>query len=139
LGLVSEELISQNQTDFIKGRYILESVVSAHEIIHDVAHNSQSGFIFKIDYEKSYDRVNREFMLKMLESRGFSPRWIRILKSLLDNGSVGVRINDENSDFFSTGKGVRQGYPISTVLFNFVADVFTRMLLRSQSMVTLLA
>jgi hypothetical protein len=39
LGFVSEELISPNQTAFIKGRYILESVVAAHEIIHDVAHN----------------------------------------------------------------------------------------------------
>jgi hypothetical protein len=46
LGLVSEELISQNQTAFVKGRYILESVVSAHEIIHDVAYSSQSGLIF---------------------------------------------------------------------------------------------
>jgi hypothetical protein len=104
LGLVSEELISQNQTTFIKGRYILESVVSAHEIIHDVAHSSQSSFIFKLDYEKAYDEVNREFMFKMLESRGFSPIWIRILKSLLDNGSVVVRTNDENSDFFLTEK-----------------------------------
>jgi hypothetical protein len=131
LGLVNEELISQNQTAFIKGRYILESVVSAHEIIHDVAHSFQSGFIFKLDYEKAYDKVNREFMFKMLESTRFSPRWIKILKSLLDNGSVGVRINDENSDFFLTGKGVRQEDHISPVLFNFVADVFTRMLLKS--------
>jgi hypothetical protein len=122
LGLVSEELISQNHAAFIKRRY---------KIIHDVAHNSQSGFIFKLDYEKAYDKVNREFMFKMLESRGFSPRWIKILKSLLDNWSVRVRINDENSDFFLTRKGVRQRDPISPILFNFVADVSTRMLLKA--------
>jgi hypothetical protein len=33
LGFVSEELIAPNQTAFIKGRYILESVVAAHEIM----------------------------------------------------------------------------------------------------------
>jgi hypothetical protein len=44
---------------------------------------------------------------------------------------VGVRINDENSEFFLTGKGVRQGYPISPILFNFMADVFTRMILKA--------
>jgi hypothetical protein len=131
LGFVSEDLISQNQTAFIKGIYILESVVVAHEIIHDVAHSSQSSFIFKLDYEKAYDKVNREFMFEMLERKGFSSRWLKILRSLLNKGSVGVRINDENSDFFLTGKGVRQGDPISPILFNFMADVFTRMLLKA--------
>jgi hypothetical protein len=131
LGLVSEDLISQNKTTYIKGRYILECVVSAHEIIHDVAHSSHSGFIFKLYYEKAYDKVNREFMFEMLESRGFSPRWLRILRSLLNKGSLGVRINDENTDFFLTGKRVRQEDPISPILFNFMADVFTRMLLKA--------
>jgi hypothetical protein len=126
-------LFAPNQTAFIKGRYILESVVAAQEIIHDVAHSSQSGFIFKLDYEKAYDKVNREFMFEMLESRGFSPRWLKTLKSLLNKGYVGVRINDVNSEFFLTGKGVRQGDPISPILFNFMADVFTRMLIKAAS------
>jgi hypothetical protein len=39
----------------------------------------------------------------MMPDRGFSPRWIYIIKTLLDNGSVGVILNDENSDFFSLG------------------------------------
>jgi hypothetical protein len=51
-------------------------------------------------------------------------------KTLLDNGSVGVRLNDENSDFFLTSRGVRQGDPISPILFNLVADVFTKMLIK---------
>jgi SAM-dependent MidA family methyltransferase len=65
-------LISPNQTAFIKSRYILESVVSAHEIFHAVAHGGQSGFVLKLDYEKAYDMVNRDFLIKMLTSRGFS-------------------------------------------------------------------
>jgi hypothetical protein len=39
---ISDALISQNQTAFLKGRYILESVVAAHEIIYDVADTSQT-------------------------------------------------------------------------------------------------
>jgi hypothetical protein len=71
---ISESLISQNQTTFLKGRYILESVVAAHEIIHDVAYSDQSGFVFKLDYEKSYERVDRNFLIKMMQSRGFSSK-----------------------------------------------------------------
>ena len=106
LGVVCEKLISPHQSAFLKGRYILESVVSAHEIIHEVAHNSQPGFIFKLDYDKAYDMVNREFMLKMLAARGFSPKCLYLFNSLLDRGSLGVIINDVNSGFFLTGHGV---------------------------------
>jgi hypothetical protein len=60
--VVSENLISPNQTTFIKGRYILESVVCAHEIIHNDAHNRYSGFIFELGYEKAYDMVDRDFL-----------------------------------------------------------------------------
>ena len=51
---ISERLISPNQTVFIKGRYILESVVAAHEIIHEVARKKESGVFLKLDYEKAY-------------------------------------------------------------------------------------
>jgi hypothetical protein len=61
---VCDSLISPNQTAFLKGRYILESVVATHEIIHEVAHSDQAGFVFKLDYEKAYDKVNREFLTK---------------------------------------------------------------------------
>ena len=58
---IIDRLISPNQTAFIKGRYILESIVAAHEIIHEVARKKEAGIILKIDYEKAYDRVNWNF------------------------------------------------------------------------------
>jgi hypothetical protein len=100
LGVVSEKLISPNQTTFIKGGYILESVVSAHKVIHNAVHNGQSGFIFKLDYEKAYDRVDRAFLLRVMRYRGFIPRWMSIIEGILHNGYVCVRINDCNSHFF---------------------------------------
>ena len=44
--------------------------------------------------------VDRSFLLKMMAARGFSTHFINLVASLLVNGSVGVRINDVNSDFF---------------------------------------
>jgi SAM-dependent MidA family methyltransferase len=79
LGFVSEDLISQNQTAFIKGRYILESVVAAHEIIPDVAHSAQSGFIFKLDYKKAYDKVNRDLCLRCWKAGALVPGGLRLL------------------------------------------------------------
>lgn len=121
-GPVCDDIILQNQTAFMKGRFIMESIVTAHEIVHSLASSKLSGFVFKLDYEKAYDMINRDFIFEVLSSRGFSPKWIGRIKSLIVNGSVGVRVNDTNSDFFITGKGVKQGDPISPLLFNVVAD-----------------
>ena len=127
---IIDRLISYQQSAFIKGRFILESVVSAHEIIHEVHHKKKKGLIFKIDYEKAYDRVNLDFLYEVLELRGFGPKIIAMIKQITQGGSVGVKINDTESDFFLTGKGLRQGDPFAPLLFNFVVDVFSRMLIK---------
>jgi hypothetical protein len=51
---VADRLVASNQTTFIKGRFILESVVTSHEVIHSVHQYKQQGFILKVDYEKAY-------------------------------------------------------------------------------------
>jgi hypothetical protein len=48
--------------------------------------------------------------------------------NLVKGGSIAIRINDTNSSYFKLGKGLRQGDPLSPLLFNLVVDVFTRML-----------
>jgi hypothetical protein len=55
---VCERLLSTNQTAFVRGRYILESVMSAHEILHDAKKNKEKYLVIKLDYEKAYDRVD---------------------------------------------------------------------------------
>ena len=50
------------QSAFIKGRYILESVVTAHEIIHEFHSSRKHGMVLKLDYEKAYDIVDWRFM-----------------------------------------------------------------------------
>ena len=72
---VADRLVASNQTTFIKGRFILESVVAAHEIIHEVHKRKQEGVVLKLDYEKAYDRVSWSFLEEMLETRGFGGRW----------------------------------------------------------------
>jgi hypothetical protein len=53
------------------------------------------------------------------------------MEKILIGGSVGVKLNGEESSFFKTGKGLRQGDRISPMLFNLVGDVFARLLLKA--------
>jgi hypothetical protein len=106
-------------------------VVIAHERVHSIHKTKEPGVIIKLDYEKAYDRVNLEFLLEILESRGFSGKWIGWTKAVVIGGSVSVLANGEESSTFKTGKGLRQGDPLSPLLFNLVVDVLTRMLVRA--------
>jgi hypothetical protein len=80
LALLMNIFISPNQTTFIKGRYILESVVSAHETIHSVIKKGQKGAILKLDYEKAFDKVNLDFLDELLDKRNFSPLFHRLIR-----------------------------------------------------------
>jgi hypothetical protein len=130
---ICNRLLAPNQTVFVKGRFILKSVVSAHEIIHEAARNKEKGIVLKLDYEKAYDRVSWSFLEEMMASRGFGVKWRSWILSLVRGGSISIRINDENGPYFKPGKGLRQGDPISPLLFNLVVDVFTRMLMKAAS------
>lgn len=69
-----------NQSTLIKGSYILESVVIAHDIVHSINRLGEKGVILKLDYEKAYDRVSWTFLFEMLQSKSFSPiviNWIK--------------------------------------------------------------
>jgi hypothetical protein len=106
-------LIEQEQSAFIRGRYILESVVVAHEVVHSLHKTKTSGVIIKLDYEKAYDRVNLDSLFEILKLRGFSASWIGWIRMLVLGGSVSVTVNGEESSPFKYGKGLRQGDPLS--------------------------
>ena len=88
----------------MRGRFILESVVTAHEAIHEVHKSREAGIVLKLDYEKAYDRLNWDFLVEMLTSRGFGAKWIRWNLSILQNSSFCVKINDVLGPILWVGK-----------------------------------
>jgi hypothetical protein len=84
---IVDRLIAKNQTAFIQERFILESVVVAHKIIHDIYRNKEREVILKLDYKKAYDRVNWSFLEDMLFVT--APKWVKWAKfTKWANGTV---------------------------------------------------
>ena len=50
--------------------------------------------------------------------KGFSPKWIKWVETFITAGSVAINVNDEIGHFFETKKDLRQGDPLSPLLFN---------------------
>jgi hypothetical protein len=69
LELIANRLLAPNQSAFVKGRYILESVVVAHELIHGVIRSKNKGLVLTLDYKKVYDRVNWQFLEELMITR----------------------------------------------------------------------
>jgi hypothetical protein len=63
--------------------------------------------VFKLDYEKAYDKFNWQFFLDVLEERNFGGTWLGWIRKILFRGSVGLTINNVEGEFFQTGKGLR--------------------------------
>jgi hypothetical protein len=61
---ICERIVAQEQSAFIRGRYILESVVIAHEVVHSLHRSKEPVVVIKLDYEKAYVGVNLDFYLK---------------------------------------------------------------------------
>jgi hypothetical protein len=53
----------------------MDGVFSLHEVMHHVQIKNKVGIILKIDFEKAYDKVNWDFLMKCHEARGFCPMW----------------------------------------------------------------
>jgi hypothetical protein len=106
---ICQQLVAKEQSLFIRGRFILESVVVAHEVVHAIHKNNESGILLKLEYEKGYDRVSLDFLMVILMSRGFGERWVYWIQSIVIGGLVSVLANGEESATFKTGKRLRHG------------------------------
>lgn len=91
--------------------------------------------ILKIDFKKAYYKVKWSFLQQTLGMKGFSPEWCALIHSFgfVSRGSVAIKANDDTDPYFQTKKGLRQGDPLSPMLFNIVADMLAILIERAKS------
>jgi len=64
--------------------------------------------------------------------KGFPEKLCSWIESFVKKGSVGIKVNDDIGKYFQTRKGLRQGDPLSPLLFNLVADMLAIMIARAK-------
>ena len=110
-------LIPANQNGFIKGRSILDAVLTIDDVLEIGKIMSQSGILLAIDFEKAFDSLNHEFLYQVLQKMGFGPNFPQCIRTFYRNLSGRVLNNGFTTDIFFVKRGVRQGDPLSPLLF----------------------
>ena len=116
------KIIHPNQKCSVKGRSIHDGTSLIRDLIEYVNRNNLPELIVSLDQTKAYDRVEWDVLFKVLEKFNFGPNFIKMIKTCYNNIQSAVKVNGFVSSFFDLSRGIRQGCPISTVLYILVAE-----------------
>jgi hypothetical protein len=57
-----------------------------------------------LDFEKAYDKIKCQFLFQTLKMKGFSTKWISLIKSFVTGGNVAINVNEDVRHFFKQEK-----------------------------------
>jgi hypothetical protein len=95
----------------------------AYEYIHQCQQSKREIIILKLDFTKAFDTIEHNTILEMMKHMGFDDKWRFWTQKILGSGSSAILLNGVPGKLFQCKRGVRQGDPLSPLLFVMAADL----------------
>ena len=93
-------------------------------VIHNINKlKDKNQMTISIDAEKAFDKIQHPFRIKTLQKMGIEGTYLNIAKAIYDNLTANIILNGEKLKEFPLRSGIRQGCPLSPLLFNIVLEV----------------
>ena len=119
---VLPEIISSDQNGYLKGRFIGHNIRTILDTIQYTSQKDQQAYLLFLDFEKAFDKLDHKFLINALYSFGFGNNFIQWIQILYTDIQSCVLNNGFTSQYFQIMAGIRQGCPISALLFIVAAE-----------------
>ena len=126
-----DDLVLCNQSAFIRGRYILDNFKFVQRSAALIKKKKIPKLLLKLDISKAFDTVSWQFLLEILQAWGFGQRWRGWISLLLSTASTRVMLNGHPGPPIQHRRGLRQGDPLSPMLFVIVMDALNRLFIKA--------
>ncbi len=117
------KVINNDQTAYIKGRYMGYNIRLINDVIDYYDLLSKPGILLSIDFKKAFDSVEWNFIYKTLQAFNFGESFIRWVKTIYNCPEACIKNNGYISNSFELTRGIRQGCPVSSLLFILCAEI----------------
>lgn len=121
-----EEHISETQFGFRNNLGTREALFCIQVLVQRCRDVDHPVFTCFIDFEKAFDRVKHDKLVKILQEVGIDDRDLQIIKNLYWNQQASVKIGQNTSETIAIRRGVRQGCIMSPLLFNLYSEYIFR-------------
>jgi ribonuclease HI/exonuclease III len=132
LGMIAPRIIHKNQAGFIPGRGIYDHTKLSHLVTEYCELENINGCIMALDQEKAYDKIDHEYLWKVLETYGFPKNFIKRVQNIYQYGKTAVMVNGTQGKPIEINRGVRQGDPMSCLIYDIAIEPLANMLRKSK-------
>lgn len=137
LAQVLNDLVSRNQSAFIRKRSIHDNYLYTQNLIRELHKQRRPTLFLKLDIAKAFDTLRWDYLMEVMEQMGFGIRWREWVSILPHTATSILLVNGSQTRNFRHRTGLRQGDPLSPMLFILALQPLKRLLTITENESTL--